>query len=151
MWISNIYTVSIWIQYTLDLLSFHRTAEGEQATKKNGTEMYMYVCMLSTVLFQVSLNHLADVNKVGAFESQPEWETIRMAVRANHFDWLNVNSRERNEAENENRIDTKHTLTQNHSIKNGVHVFFKPTILLYGVCSIVLFVDLFWWKPSKAE
>lgn len=65
-------TFPFWIQYTFDLLSFQRTEEGEQ--EKNGTEIYIYldVCMLSTVLFQVSLNHLADVNKEGAFESQPK-------------------------------------------------------------------------------
>lgn len=34
--------------------------------------IYLDVCMLTTVLFQVSLNHLADVNKEGAFESQPK-------------------------------------------------------------------------------
>lgn len=40
--------------------------------------------VLSTVLFQVSLSHLADVNKVGAFESQ---NTMRNYASANVF-WL---------------------------------------------------------------
>lgn len=50
---------------------------------------------LSTVLFRVGLNHLADVNKVGAFESQPDEKcTFCVCARAHagekHFDWLNV-------------------------------------------------------------
>lgn len=74
-----------------------------------------------------------------------------MAVCANHFDWLNVNSRERNEAENENEIDTKHTLTQNHSIKNGVCVYVVLSRLYFCTVFVRLFCSLICFGGSRAK
>lgn len=66
------------------------------------------------------MNHLADVNKAAVFESQPNVsnEPTRETIR----NWLNVKSRERNEAENRKIDAQKHIVEYNTTLAHVVKI-----------------------------